>query len=129
VTGECFLQDFTISASPDQVLESRHPRAGRWRVAVNSAPDPAGSSPFTLDQIITIGEPRPTPISRSLGTGETLTQTVGISEAKLAHRAALYDLIDAAVEREVRDNVWPGHPLAPSVTEHPVSGWALRIIQ
>jgi hypothetical protein len=123
VTGECFLHSFTLPASPDQVLQVRQPHAGRWKVAVNSAPDPAAGGNFTLDAIVTTGEVRRTPLPHTLGVGERWAEIVAIA-AKADH-PVLCELIDAAAERDIRDNVWFADVKHAPLMDRPAAGWTL----
>jgi len=119
--GECFLQDFTIPASAEQMLELRDPRAGQWRLAVNPAPDPAAASGFSVDEIVAIGKPQRT-LLPAVVPGKTLS--ISAVGSRLARHAVLYELIDAAAERAFRESPWfKSAPSAP--LNRAVAGWAV----
>jgi hypothetical protein len=123
VTGECFLHDFTLPALREQTLLVRQPHPGRWKVAVNSAPNPAMEDRFTLEQIVALGHPHRTPLSGDLAPSASIS-ALHLTDPTLPgdSHAVLYEIVDAAAERDIRDHAW-----GPGATDRPAAGWLIGV--
>ncbi len=116
---DCFSHDFTIPAAANQQIIVRKPRPGRWIAAVNAAPAFGATGGFVLDEILTTETTR-RPLTQGgkwlSGTKraeiiEARRDAPGATQAKSVapassvspsdtERVALYDIVDAAAERD-----------------------------
>ncbi len=116
---DCFSQDFTIPASSSQQIVVRKPRPGRWIAAVNAAPSFGATGSFVLEEILTAETiRRPLTQGSAWPSGTTRTETIEVRRPQAAaaqeksrvlannalpsdtQRVAIYDIIDAAAERD-----------------------------
>jgi Subtilase family len=132
-SGECFSHNLAFPAANTQTLVVRKPKAGRWIAAVNAAPFPAADGEFVLDEIITLGAPRRSPVSSGPESLRTRwTQGIDTTGPPIPGKTRIlfFELVDAAIEREIANQPWetrqPAYPMLPGQV---VAGTAIYRIE
>jgi hypothetical protein len=127
-TGECFSYDLGFPAGPSQTMVVRKPNAGRWVAAVNTAPFPAASGSFILDEIIASGPPVRRASTDPRQPGARWTESIdiggGLSLSPAGRGQAqtfLVELLDAASERDEVENIWIVGPDPRKLRDRPVA--------
>ena len=123
-TGECFSHTFTMPARAEHTISVRRPAAGRWVLAVNSAPIANASGHVVVDTILT-GVARSVALRGSVasGTGRRATVPVGTMPPAPAgtRRVVLFELFDGAMGREEVDHPWESRPNVERLADRPVA--------
>jgi subtilisin family serine protease len=122
-SGECFSYDFTVPAARDQSMAVRTPHPGRWRVVVDSAPFPARRERFLLQTIVAGAPHRQAASTITHAPGTEWTELIGLSrdrwDAGDGSPVLVFELVDAAAEREGRTHPWEVRAGLPNLAERP----------
>jgi hypothetical protein len=123
-TGECFSHTFTMPARAELSFAVRRPAAGRWVVAVNSAPTANASMRVLVDVILT-GAARTVQLPGAIeqDTGRRVNVAVGAlpSAPPGVRRIVLFELFDDAMAREEADRPWEKRSNLPGLADRPVA--------
>ena len=122
--GECFSHTFTMPARREQSIAVRRPAAGRWVVAINSAPTANASMNVAVDTILT-GEPRsvtlPGPIERGAQRRVNVPAGTIRPTPPGTRRVVLFELFDGVMAREEADFPWEDRPHIERLADRPVA--------
>jgi hypothetical protein len=123
-TGECFSHTFTMPARAEQSIAVRRPTAGRWVLAVNSAPIANASMKVAVDTILT-GETRSVALPGSIEVGAKRRASVLTGAIPPpppgARRIVLFELFDGAMARDEVDHPWESRPNVERLADRPVA--------
>jgi hypothetical protein len=122
-SGECFSYDFTLPSSSNPQLVVRRPKPGRWIAAVNAGPIPSAITTFKVDVLIA-GRVTRHEIDRSHSASLRLPALAGTSTAgsnQKSNQVLLYELVDAAAERDEIDHPWETRSSLPKQWHTPVA--------
>jgi hypothetical protein len=122
-TGECFSHDFTLPAAAAPAVTVRKPRAGRWVAAINPAPFPAERGGFVLDTIVATRTLGRTSAADAIRTTDAKPIRVPVDRTAISNRAnvIVYELIDAALQRDEDEYRWETRPDMPDFRQRPAA--------
>jgi len=123
-TGECFSHTLTMPARAEQSIAVRRPTAGRWVLAVNSAPIANASTNVAVDTILT-GESQSVRLPGSMERGTERRATVPVGPIPPAtpgtRRIVLFELFDGVMAREEADHPWESRTTVERLADRPVA--------
>jgi hypothetical protein len=120
-SGECFFSDYAGTASRQQIVTVRHPKAGKWVLAVNAAPSMAGHGGFLVEELIASKAVRQTLVSDPKHPADDSWVTSvekPLSKQQEGNQVSvlLCELVDAALERAEAE-LLAAAPATPGETE------------
>ena len=123
-TGECFSHTLTMPARAEQSIAVRRPTAGRWVVAINSAPIANAAMDVVIDTILT-REPHSVTLPRPIERGATRRANVPVGAILPpppgARRIVMFELFDGAMARQEAEHPWESRPNVERLADRPVA--------